>query len=258
MNTDRVTDRQPDNKAHDMGNDQAPDKQTQRILLVEDEALVREVVAANLRHQGYLVDAAETIAAATERWLKGGYDLAIVDVMLPDGEGFDLVELARARGTVIPIMMLTARDHTDDKVRGLEGGADDYLTKPFDVVELVARVKALLRRAESKKAPEQRERYDLGERWVRLDTGEASTNEGTMTLSDKEMRLFRMFVRHDNELLSRADILEEVWGMDSFPTDRTVDNFVMRLRKLFEPSPDSPRHFVTLRGRGYMFKSKAD
>ena len=229
-----------------------------RILFVEDEPLVRDVVSANLRHAGYAVDACDCAAQATQRWTGHSYDLAIVDVMLPDGDGFDLVEAARARGLSLPIMMLTARGETDAKVRGFENGADDYLTKPFDVVELLARVKALLRRAHSKNPANARARYELGKNWVRLDTGESQTNEGTLTLSDKEMRLFRMFVRSDNELLSRADILEEVWGMDSFPTDRTVDNFVMRLRKLFEPEPEAPRHFVTLRGRGYMFKSRPE
>jgi two-component system alkaline phosphatase synthesis response regulator PhoP len=229
----------------------APQK---KIFFVDDEPLVRDVVAANLRHAGFSVDTAETFAQASARWPAGHYDLAIIDGMLPDGDGVDLIAQARARGQTMPIMMLTARGETDAKVRGLEGGADDYLTKPFDVVELVARVRALLRRANGK--PETKERYVIDAHWVRLDTGEASTNEGDITLSDKEMRLVRMFVRHDNELLSRADILEEVWGMDSFPTDRTVDNFVMRLRKLFETTPDEPRHFVTLRGRGYMFKSQ--
>jgi len=224
----------------------------ERILVVEDEALVRDLIVLNLEHMGYSVMAADSFAAGLRALLLESPALAIVDIMLPDGDGFALTRKARDNGVLCPILMLTARSDAADKVRGLDCGADDYLTKPFDVPELLARVRALFRRQAGQKAPPVR--YEMGRFWVRLDTGQAQTNEGELTLSDKELRLFTLFAKQEDRVLSRADILEEVWGMDAFPTDRTVDNFVLRLRKLFEEDPDNPRHFVTLRGRGYCFR----
>jgi two-component system alkaline phosphatase synthesis response regulator PhoP len=159
----------------------------------------------------------------------------------------------RDQGLTCPILMLTARAESSSKVRGLDCGADDYLTKPFDVPELLARVRALLRRAHGDLPPPVR--FDFGRYWVRFDTGRALTNEGELSLTDKELKLLELFVKHRDRVLTRIDILEEVWGMDVFPTDRTVDNFVLRLRKLFEADPAEPVYFVTARGRGYLFKA---
>jgi two-component system alkaline phosphatase synthesis response regulator PhoP len=174
--------------------------------------------------------------------------------MMPGGDGFALTRHARDIGITAPILMLTARSDTSSKVRGLDAGADDYLPKPFDVNELLARVRALLRRASGRPvtAPP---RLVFANFWVRFDTGQAFTNEGEVSLSDKELRLMEVFSANENRALTRADLLEEVWGMDQFPTDRTVDNFILRLRKLFEPDPENPVHIVTLRGRGYLFRS---
>lgn len=225
-----------------------------RILLIEDEPLVRDLVVLNLMHAGFEVLAAEDFPTGLARLTGEPWDVAIVDVMLPGGDGFTLVSRARAQGVKNPILMLTARADTQSKVRGLDNGADDYLTKPFDVPELIARVRALLRRASPGSAQPATPRLDFDRYWVRFDTGQALANEGEVTLSDKELRLIELFTRNEDRALSRADILEEVWGMDAFPTDRTVDNFVLRLRKLFEPNPEEPRHFITVRGRGYLFR----
>jgi DNA-binding response OmpR family regulator len=225
----------------------------EKILVVEDEALVRELIVLNLRHAGYTVETGIDFDSGLAKLLGGKWDLAVLDVMMPGGDGFTLTHKARAQGLHFPILMLTARGDTPSKVRGLDSGADDYLTKPFDVPELLARVRALLRRGAGKEAAP-RARLELGALWVRFDTGQAMTNEGELSLSDKELRMVELFATHENKALSRADILEEVWGMDAFPTDRTVDNFILRLRKLFEPDPENPVHFITLRGRGYLFK----
>lgn len=229
----------------------------ERVLVVEDEPLVRDLVVLNLQHAGYTVSPTSTCAAglaaltAQER-----PSLAIVDVMLPDGDGFALVKSARSRGVTCPVLMLTARSDIASKVKGLDGGADDYLGKPFDVSELLARVRALLRRpapggTTAAPAPDA---LTLGPCWARLDTGEAQTRGGAVTLTGTEVKLLQLFLAHENQVLSRADILEDAWGMDAFPTDRTVDNFVMRLRRHFEEDPEQPQHFVTVRGRGYLFR----
>jgi DNA-binding response OmpR family regulator len=225
-----------------------------RILVVEDEPLVRDLVALNLRHAGYAVDTAENYADGLDRMKKGPYDAAIIDVMMPGGDGMQLVAAARASEIGTPVLMLTARGETAAKVRGLDSGADDYMTKPFDVPELLARVRALIRRGGAERSAPKAARLALGTLWVRFDTGEALTNEGTVVLSDKELKLMKQFAAHEDRVLSRADILEEVWGMDAFPTDRTVDNFILRLRKLFEPDPNEPKYFITVRGRGYLFR----
>lgn len=226
-----------------------------RLLVIEDEPLVRDLLVLNLSHDGYAVASAGTFPEGLEQLVSQTPDLAIVDVMLPGGDGFTLVRQARDKGVKCPVLMLTARSDKTSIVRGLDCGADDYLTKPFDLTELFARVRALLRRArgsETQRAP----KVEIGKYWVRLDTGQALTREGEVSLSDKELRLVELFARSEERLLTRADILEEVWGMDAFPTDRTVDNFVLRLRRLFEPDPDAPVHFITARGRGYLFRRR--
>lgn len=224
-----------------------------RILLVEDERLVREIVQLNLQHAGFEVHAVGTWAEGDAELRSGRYDLAVLDLMLPGGDGLTLVERARAADIRCPILMLTARGESGVKVRNLEAGADDYVTKPFDVPELVARVRALLRRSGGQAAAAPA-RFAFDRYWVRFDTGEALTNEGEVVLSHKELKLMEQFVRNADAVLSRAHLLEEVWGMDAFPTDRTVDNFILRLRRLFEPDPDNPVYLLTVRGRGYLFR----
>lgn len=237
---------------------------SERILVIEDEPLVRDLVALNLQHAGYGVDVAGTFADGLARVLRrDDFDLAIVDVMLPGGDGMDLVRRAREAGVRVPVLILTARSESTAKVRGLDVGADDYVTKPFDVPELLARVRALLRRSSGERpegataTPPPRFVFGNGAYAVRFDSGLALTNEGEVTLSEKELRLLEQLVRHENRVLSRADLLEEVWGMDAFPTERTIDNFILRLRRLFEPDPENPVHLLTVRGRGYMFRRNA-
>ncbi len=231
-----------------------------RIVVVEDDALVRSVVALNLMDAGYVVEAVGTWAEGRTRLVAEGWALAILDVMLPGGDGFGLLREARAAGRTGPVLMLTARTGVHDKVRALDDGADDYLAKPFDVDELLARVRALLRRAGPATAPDAAPtttpaEVRVGAYRIRLDTGEAESREGPVVLSEKEVRMVALFVRSENQPLSRADILEEVWGMDASPTDRTVDNFILRLRRLFEADPEHPHLFVTLRGRGYLYRA---
>jgi DNA-binding response OmpR family regulator len=197
-----------------------------RIAIVEDERLCASCGGESAPRAK--VVAAENFADGKQLLAAQDFQLAILDVMLPGGDGFALTRFARDLGVSAPILMLTARSDTTSKVRGLDAGADDYLPKPFDVNELLARVRALLRRASGRPASAP-PRLVFANFWVRFDTGQAFTNEGEVSLSDKELRLMEVFSANENRALTRTDLLE-VWGMDQFPTDRTVDNFILRLR----------------------------
>jgi two-component system alkaline phosphatase synthesis response regulator PhoP len=224
-----------------------------RILLVEDEELIGRMVELNLRQEGFEVTWVKTGPEAERRAFSEPYDLMVLDAMLPGLSGFELARRLRAARETLPVLMLTALGQTADKVRGLEAGADDYLAKPFDLAELKARVRALVRRAQGARHVPSTHVVRFGPFEVNFRTFEAVTREGRVALSEKEARLVEMFWRHRGETLSRADILEEVWGMNAFPTERTVDNVVVRLRKLFEEDPEQPRRIVSVRGQGYRF-----
>jgi two-component system, OmpR family, alkaline phosphatase synthesis response regulator PhoP len=221
------------------------------VLLVEDDLLLGEMVALNLAHMGLTVGRAGTFVEGKEALLSGSFGLAILDVMLPGGDGFELAKLARAKGLSMPILMLTARDDLGAKVQGLDSGADDYLTKPFQTEELLARVRAMVRRVGAKPVSG---RLELAPWWVDLSTGVCQCAEGDVVLTEKELALMKLFLGHEDEVLERSDILDAVWGLEAFPTDRTVDNFIVRLRRLFERDPADPKRFVTIRGRGYLFR----
>lgn len=224
-----------------------------RLLLIEDEELVGTMVRMNLEGAGYEVV-----------WLKEGsqvqkvaqaepFDLILLDIAMPGQDGLTVLKGLRGSGLSTPIMMLTARSDVLTKVEALEIGADDYLAKPFDVAEMIARVHALVRRSRADRQIPSDRLVHIGDHEINLETRQAGTNEGDLVLSEKEVDIIRLLVRSRGQVLSRSDILEEVWGMDVSPTERTVDNFIMRLRKLFEPEPDRPKHFITVRGEGYRF-----
>jgi two-component system alkaline phosphatase synthesis response regulator PhoP len=224
-----------------------------RILLVEDEALVADMVRLNLEHAGYKVDAVINGNDGLSRLCSQAYDLVLLDVMLPGIDGFEVARRGRAAGVQTPILMLTARGETPAKVQGFEAGADDYLTKPFAMPELLARVRALIRRHTSARGVPSSRELKFGAYSVNFDTREGVTNEGRVTLTEREAALLEYLAGHEGELLDRSELLENVWGMDRFPTARTVDNYVLRLRKLFEPDPEAPIYIQTVRGRGYRF-----
>ncbi|MBM4783768.1 MAG: response regulator transcription factor [Archangiaceae bacterium] len=224
-------------------------------LLVEDDALLAEMVALNLTHMGLEVRRAGTFSEGRDALLSGAYQLAILDVMLPGGDGFELARMARKAGLELPIMMLTARDDVSAKVHGLDCGADDYVTKPFNTEELLARVRALMRRKSvAGKEPGASNRVELAPWWLDVETGIAHTSEGETLLTDKERKVMQLFLSKEGQVLSRNDILDAAWGEGEFPTDRTVDNFIVRLRRLFEKDTENPRRFVTVRARGYLFR----
>ncbi len=226
-----------------------------RLLLVEDDQLIGTMVRLNLSQEGYEITWHKNGEDALVALKASRYDLILLDIGLPGRSGIETARAARNYGVGTPILMLTARDDVQSKVNALDAGADDYLTKPFDMAELLARVRAQIRRSQGTlEVPTDRE-VTLGEARVDLERRALQTAHGEWhELSDKEAALVRFLARNPGRALSRADILEEVWGMDASPTERTVDNFIVRLRRWVEPDPEQPRHILTVRGWGYRYE----
>lgn len=228
---------------------------TQRLLLVEDEELIGTMVRLNLEQEGFYVRWIRQGHAAIETAKSEAFDLILLDIMLPDANGIELLQTLRTNNIHSPVMMLTARAEVETKVEALNQGADDYLPKPFDMNELVARCRALIRRSQGERTLPSHSFIRLGEFWVNLETRESNTNEGVITLTEKEANALALLVRNADKTLSRADIMEEVWGMDNTATERTVDNMILRLRKLFEAKPNQPSRIKTVRNIGYRYES---
>ncbi|HEU5442579.1 MAG TPA: response regulator transcription factor [Steroidobacteraceae bacterium] len=231
-------------------------EQARRILVVEDDPHLAAGVVENLRAEGYEVDSVASGRRALE-WLQGGScGLVLLDVMLPEIDGFTVCRTLRERGDNTPVLFLTARGDPADRVRGLEAGGDDYLAKPFHLRELLLRVKAILRRWEW-----YRSASAAGGAVLRFGGNEVdfrafrarSWNGIAQELTEKEAMILKVLAERPGEIVSREDLLERVWGYDVFPSTRTVDNFILRLRKRFEQDPANPRHFLTVWGVGYRF-----
>ncbi|MEJ2292340.1 MAG: response regulator transcription factor [Deinococcales bacterium] len=224
-----------------------------RVLIVEDESALADVLADNLRDEGLAVSTAGDGTAGERLWAEERPDLVVLDVMLPHLDGFTLCQRMRDAGYDTPVLYLSARGEADDRVRGLRSGGDDYLPKPFHLPEFLLRVKALLRRRGwSKEAP--RAGFHFAGHFVDYRSWTAElAGGGREPLGEREFRIFRVLAERQGEVVSRDDILDAVWGDDAFPSSRTVDNFVLRLRKLFEPDPSAPRYFHTVWGVGYRF-----
>jgi DNA-binding response OmpR family regulator len=222
-----------------------------KILIVEDEPNMVAGLRDNFEFEGYQVLTAPDGVAGLERALSESPDLVILDVMMPRMSGLDVCKQLKAKKPSMPIIMLTARGQEVDKVVGLELGADDYVTKPFSIRELLARVKAVLRRAGT--IPKQGENYAFGEVEVNLRNCQVSRKGKALEFSSKEFELLKYFLNHPGETLSRDRLLEDVWGYDRFPTTRTVDAHSVRLRQKVEPKPDDPRFILTVHGTGYKF-----
>ena len=222
-----------------------------KILIVEDEPNMVAGLRDNFEFEGYQVITAPDGVAGLERALSETPDLVILDVMMPRMSGLDVCKQLKAKRPSVPIIMLTARGQEVDKVVGLELGADDYVTKPFSIRELLARVKAVMRRAGIIAKPS--EKYEFGDVEVNLRSCQVSRRGKSLDFSSKEFDLLKFFLHHPGETLSRDRLLEEVWGYDHFPTTRTVDAHVVRLRQKVEPRPEEPRFILTVHGTGYKF-----
>jgi two-component system, OmpR family, alkaline phosphatase synthesis response regulator PhoP len=224
-----------------------------RILLVEDEESIREAVKLNLELEGYEVVATGNGRKALNYIGSQHFDLLLLDVMLPDVDGFTITEQVRLSNSEVPILILTAKDMAQDRVTGLKKGADDYLTKPFNLEELLLRVNILLRRSRRVRG-EAPEVYEFGNNMVNFSTFEAKTWRGeSLVLTKKEAMLLKLLVERKEEVVSRNQILQAVWGYDVFPSTRTIDNFILAFRKYFEKDPKSPQFFHSMRGVGYKF-----
>jgi DNA-binding response OmpR family regulator len=229
-----------------------------RILVVEDESHLAEGLQFNLEAEGYETVVATEGTTAVELITDPhqAFDLVLLDVMLPGMGGFEVARRVRAAGIYVPILILTAKDDSSDLVRGLEEGADDYLTKPFRLDELLARVKGLLRRRRWDRANEENGRpreFAFGDVTVHFDRFEITTPGGTVSLTTREMALLRALIDREGEAVTRGELLEEVWGLRPDTKTRVVDSFIVRLRRYVESDPSRPRHIVSVRGHGYRF-----
>lgn len=223
-----------------------------RILLVEDEENIRDLVKLNLELEDYEVVATDNGREALKFFGEQHFDLLILDVMLPEINGYQICEQVRLTNMDVPIIFLTAKDAVSDRVTGLRKGADDYLTKPFNLEELLLRVQNLIKR--TSKSPENRpEVYTFGNNKVNFVTFEAEGNPGTFMLTKKEAMLLKLLIDRSNEVVSRQQILQSVWGYDVYPSTRTIDNFILSFRKYFEVDPRAPEYFLSVRGVGYKF-----
>jgi two-component system, OmpR family, alkaline phosphatase synthesis response regulator PhoP len=224
------------------------------VLFVEDEEALRMTVGDRLRNEGYVVECAADGDEGFQKATQNPFDLIILDVMLPRKSGFIICRDIRQAGLITPILMLTARGQTSDKVNGLKIGADDYVTKPFNMLELMARVEALLRRAPSRPVA-QTGAFNFGS--IRVDlVGTETTRDGeVLNLSAREFQLLRYFIEHRGATLSREELLKQVWGYSADMYTRTVDVHVASLRQKLEDDPKQPKFILTVQGLGYKFKS---
>ena len=224
-----------------------------RVLLVEDEPGLVLTLTDRLTSEGYQVEHAGDAPTALARAAAAPYDIILLDVMLPGGNGFDVCRDLRGRGVTTPIIMLTARGQISDKVVGLKLGADDYLAKPFDMMELVARIEAQIRRAGVREGSAAAGQYAFGAITVDFRKAEVRRDGAELDLAAREFQLLRYLVEHRGATLSRDELLNEVWGYNAMPSTRTVDVHVAWLRQKIEPNPRHPQYLLTIHGLGYKF-----
>jgi DNA-binding response OmpR family regulator len=247
-----------------------------RVLVVEDEEHLAQGLRFNLEAEGYAADVVGDGETATQRLIekKESFDAVVLDIMLPGKDGFSVVSELRAARNYVPVLMLTARGRPEDVLKGFASGADDYLAKPFDLAILLARLQGLLRRSEWMRRPLGHEnlnaadadaasvgdfdRFSFAGKTIDFGALELRSGDSTIHLTLMESELLRHMVRNDGRIVSRKQILEEVWGLHEDTDTRAIDNFVVRLRRYLEDDPGNPRHLLTVRGVGYRFIAKPE
>jgi len=235
------------------------DNNGKKIVVVEDEEHLAKGLQFNLEREGYRVTLVDNGQSALDLLGKEEFDLMILDIMLPKVSGLEVARRIRKTNMRFPILMLSAKSTDEDRELGLQAGADDYLTKPFHLPELLLRVKGILRRWEWYKEPvHDQEVFQFGDMWINFASGKAKGCSGEFYLTAKEALLMKLLVKNKGNIVTREELLEKVWGYDPQTETRTVDNFIARLRKYFEKKPQSPKHIITHREKGYEFKSDSE
>ena len=230
-----------------------------KILLVEDDPHLAKGLQFNLEREGYEVFLVDNGASALDQLREKDFDLIVLDLMLPGLGGLEVARTIRETNIRFPILMLTAKSSKKDREIGLQAGADDYLTKPFHLPELLLRIKGILRRSEWYKEPvHDQDVFRFSEMWINFRTGKVKGVDGEFYLTTKEALVMKLLVGKKGDVVSREELLEKVWGYDPQTETRTVDNFISRLRKYFEKRPQKPVHILTVREKGYQFVSDSD
>ena len=229
------------------------------VLVIEDDAHIAEGLKLNLSLQGYEVVSAADGSSGLHKWKEFRPDLIVLDIMLPGIDGLSILQTIRLEDERLPVLILSAKAASDDIVRGLSCGVDDYLTKPFNLEEFLLRVERLLKRAEwTRKANQMHSsteaNYAFGGNAIDFEKKIAHCRQGQITLTDQEVKLLKLFIANRGKPLSRDVLLEIGWGYTRSTTSRTVDNFIVRLRKYFEENPKNPKHFISMRSIGYVFE----
>lgn len=225
------------------------------ILLVEDEVNLHDALKLNLSMEGYEVTSAYDGPEAIKNIEHAHFDLIILDVMLPGLDGFSITEMVRLNNNQTPILILSAKNTSANKIQGLKIGADDYMTKPFNLEELLLRVAKLIQKSGAYNTPIQIDKYVFSNNQFDFNSLEAITYTGQkITLTKKEAMLLKLLIDHKNTVVSRERILQTVWGYNVFPNTRTIDNFILNFRKYFEQDVRNPHHFISIRGIGYKFQ----
>lgn len=230
-----------------------------KILVVEDEEHIADGLSLALEGAGYAVVIAPDGNSALDLWRSGQFDLILLDIMLPGKDGLEVCRTIRKEAGTVPVLFLTARNREDDRVAGLLAGGDDYLSKPFNLQELLLRVAAMFRRQVWYSTNNLKsDQYSFADYKVDFKSFEATGTQGPTELSQKECMILKFLAEHANEVVTRDMILDAVWGYNIYPSSRTVDNFIVRLRKIFEPDPSHPKFIHTMRGVGYKFTPQGE
>ncbi|MBI5267523.1 MAG: response regulator transcription factor [candidate division Zixibacteria bacterium] len=227
------------------------------ILLVEDDRNLADGLILNLEAEGYQVVHVADGLGAFDTFAKGNFDIVLLDIMLPGKDGLSICKQMRQYGYTLPILFLTARDETEQKVEGLLAGGDDYITKPFDVQELLARMQGIFRRQAWLATEDTLSgSYEWDGRKIDFKTFQATGPGGAQVLTRKECMVVKYLVEREGQVVSRDQLLDAVWGYHIYPTNRTIDNFILKLRRIFEDDQKNPKYFETIRGVGYRFSAE--
>ena len=229
-----------------------------RILLVEDEVDLAELIKINLELDGYKVSVAVHGAVAIQRLKSESFDLVIMDIMMPSMDGITATQHIRLTNNDIPIMILSASNSSKDRIAGLKAGADDYMSKPFELEEMMLRVQKLIRRTQQHLPRLTLQEFSFGSNYINFNSYKASSANGDFKLTKKEAQLLKLLIEKKNQVVTREEILKTVWGYTVFPSTRTIDNFILAFRKYFEEDAKNPKYFLSMRGVGYKYSENGE